>query len=39
MIQTGGESPQSWLGDMQTFEITLALAYMLCYLTATWSQL
>ena len=34
MVHTGGESLQSWLRDVQTCEMTLALAYILCCLTA-----
>ena len=28
MVHTEDESPQSWLGDMQTCEMTLASAYV-----------
>jgi len=34
-----GGSPQNGLGDERTCEMTLASAYMLCCLSATWSQL
>jgi len=33
-VHTGGESLQSGLGDVQTCGITLALAYVLCCLSA-----
>ena len=39
VVHTRGKSLQSWLGDVQTYKITLALAYILCYLTTTQSQL
>jgi len=39
IVHTGGKSPWSWLSDIQTCRTTLALAYILYYLTATWSQL
>ena len=39
MVHTGGESPQDRLGVVQTCETTLASAYVLCRLSATWSQL
>ena len=39
MVHTGGESPQDRLGVVQTCEITLASAYVLRCLSATWSQL
>jgi len=39
MVHTGGESPQDRLGVMQTCETTLASAYVLRRLSATWSQL
>jgi len=32
-------SPQNGLGDEQTYGTTLASAYMLCCLSAAWSQL
>ena len=32
-------SPQNGLGDEQTCGTTLASAYVLCYLSAIWSQL
>ena len=34
-----GESPQNGLGDEQTYGTTLASAYVLCRLSAAWSQL
>ena len=34
-----GRSLQNGLGDAQTCGTTLASAYMLCYLSATWLQL
>ena len=34
-----GGSPQNGLGDEQTCRTTLALAYVLYYLSAVWSQL
>jgi len=34
-----GESPQNRLGDEWTCEMTLASAYVLRHLSATWSQL
>ena len=34
-----GGSPQNGLRDEQTCEMTLASAYMLCRLSAAWSQL
>jgi len=39
MVHTGGKSPQDGLGDVQTCEMTLALAYVLHYLSAVWLQL
>ena len=39
MVHTGGESPQNRLRDIQICKITLALVYMLCYLSTTWLQL
>ena len=39
VIYTKNESLQSWLGNIQTCGVTLALAYMLCYLTIVWLQL
>ena len=38
-VHIGGESPQDWLGDVQTCWMTLALAYVLHCLFAIWSQL
>ena len=35
----GGGSPQNGLGDKRTCRTTLALAYVLCHLSAVWSQL
>ena len=35
----GGGSPQNGLRDEQTCGMTLALAYVLCHLSAVWSQL
>jgi len=37
-VHTGGESLQDGLGDMQTCGMTLASAYVLCHLSATWLQ-
>jgi len=34
-----GESPQNGLEDKQTCGMTLASAYMLCYLSTMWLQL
>ena len=34
MVYTRGESPQDSLRDVQTCGITLASAYVLCYLSA-----
>ena len=34
-----GGSPQNVLRDEQTYGMTLASAYMLCHLSAVWSQL
>ena len=34
-----GGSPQNGLGDERTCGTTLALAYVLCHLSAMWSQL
>ena len=34
-----GGSPQNGLGDEWTCRTTLASAYVLCHLSATWSQL
>jgi len=34
-----GGSPQNGLGDERTCGMTLASAYVLCRLSATWSQL
>jgi len=39
IVHTGGESPQDGLGDVWTCGTTLASAYMLCHLSAVWSQL
>ena len=39
VVYTKNESLQSWLGNIQTCGVTLALAYMLCYLTIVWLQL
>ena len=39
MVHTGGKSPQDRLGNMQTYGTTLASAYMLYCLSATWLQL
>ena len=39
VVHTGSESLQDRLGDMQTCRMTLASAYMLHCLSATWSQL
>ena len=39
VVHTGGESPWDELGDMQTCETILALAYVLCCLSAMWLQL
>jgi len=38
-VHTRGESPQDWLGDVQTCRTTLSSAYVLYHLSATWSQL
>ena len=38
MVHTGGGSLQDGLGDVQTCGTTLALAYVLHCLSATWSQ-
>ena len=38
-VHTEGKSPQDGLGDVQTCGTTLALAYVLYYQSATWSQL
>jgi len=38
-VHTGVESPQDRLGDVQTCGMTLALAYVLPHLSATWLQL
>jgi len=38
VVHTGGESPQDGLRDVQTYRMTLALAYVLHYLSATWLQ-
>ena len=38
-VHTGGESLQGGLKDVQTCGMTLALAYVLYHLSATWSQL
>jgi len=35
MVHTGGESLLDRLEDVQTCRTTLALAYVLCYLSAT----
>ena len=39
MVHTRDESLQDGLGDLQTCKITLASAYVLHYLSTTWSQL
>ena len=39
MVHTRDKSPQEGLGDVWTCGTTLALAYMLYHLSATWSQL
>jgi len=39
MVHTWGESLQDRFGDVQTCEMTLALAYVLHCLSITWSQL
>jgi len=39
MVHTGGESPQSGLRDIWTCRTILASAYVLCHLSAMWSQL
>jgi len=39
VVYTGGESLQDWLRDVQTCRVTLASAYVLCYLSAMWLQL
>ena len=38
MVHTRDESPQDELRDVWTCRTTLASAYMLCHLSATWSQ-
>ena len=38
-VHTGNGSLQSRLGDVWTCRMTLASAYILCHLSATWSQL
>jgi len=38
-VYTRGASLQSGLRDVQTCKMTLASAYMLCCLSAAWSQL
>jgi len=38
-VHTRDESPQDRLRDVWTYGITLASAYVLHYLSATWSQL
>ena len=35
----GGGSPWNGLGDKRTYGTTLASAYVLCHLSAVWSQL
>ena len=35
MVHTKGKSPQGWLRGMWTCRLTLALAYILCCLSAT----
>ena len=37
-VYTGGKSLQSGLGDIWTSGTTLASAYVLCCLSAVWSQ-
>jgi len=37
-LDTRGESLRNRLGDVQTSGMTLALAYVLCHLSAAWSQ-
>ena len=37
-VHTGGESLQDGLRDIQTYGTTLALAYVLHWLSAVWSQ-
>jgi len=39
MVYTRDKSLQDRLGDVQTCGTILALAYMLCCLSAAWSQL
>jgi len=39
VVHTRGESLQDGLRDVQTCRTTLVLAYILCYLSAMWSQL
>jgi len=39
IVYTRGESLQDGLGVVWTCGTTLASAYMLCHLSATWSQL
>ena len=39
MVHTRSESLQDKLRDVQTCEITLALAYVLCCLSTMWLQL
>jgi len=39
MVHTRDESLQDVLGDIQTYRMTLASAYVLHYLSAIWSQL
>ena len=39
MVHTRGESPQGKLGNVQTYGMTLASAYILYYLFTTWLQL
>ena len=39
MVHTRDESLQDVLGDIQTYRMTLASAYVLHYLSAMWSQL
>ena len=38
VVHTGGESLQDGLGNIQTYGTTLASAYVLCCLSAVWSQ-
>jgi len=38
MVHTGDKSPWDGLGDVWTCGMTLASAYVLCHLSATWSQ-